>query len=100
MQLVDDTQAVKTMLTVRMNKIKGNWFLDLLDGIDYPGEVWGKKTIDVPLLSEFKLGALGTIGVTELKSFNADFSGRVLQVTFSAATIFSQDVNFDEGVAA
>jgi hypothetical protein len=98
--VAEDMTAIQVMTLCKMNQIQGDWFMDLREGIDYFGEVFGKKEADTALQSEFKLAALDVIGVTELKSFGADLTtGRTLRVSFNAATVFSQDVNFDENVA-
>lgn len=97
--VAEDLASIKVMLLCKLNQIQGDWFLDLNEGVDYFGEVFGKKDADTALQSEFKLAALDVIGVSELKSFAADLTtGRTLRITLNAATVFSQDVNFDENV--
>ncbi len=98
MVVVDDIQAIKTQLQVRLNLIRGNWFLDLNEGIDYHGSVFGKKKIDIELTSQFKQAILGTQGIDKLISFSAAFGeNRILEVRFKAVTVFGLPIT-DEDV--
>ena len=97
--VAEDQDSIKTMMTSKMNQIKGDWFLNLAEGLDYYGSILGKKEIDVELISEFKIAAINVVGVTELTEFDASFSGRDLRVQFAAGTIFSENVDFDENIS-
>lgn len=89
--LVDDEYAVRNQLRIDFNLVQGDWFLDLDEGIDYFGEVFGKKQIDNQLVDEFKLTAINATGVTSLKSFAVALdSDRMLSVDLSAYTEFSE----------
>jgi hypothetical protein len=96
-QLSSDTQAIATMLSTRLRMIQGEWFLNLLAGIDYFGSIFGKKKIDVEVSSELKIGILSVQGVVELTDFNLELTEREvnknnLECSFQVKTVFNQDV--------
>ena len=91
--IVSDVQAIKTQLQVRLNLVKGNWFLDLNEGLDYFGSILGKKQVDIELTSQFKRAILSTQGIDKLISFSAVFGdNRQLEVTFKAITVFGMPI--------
>jgi hypothetical protein len=95
--VAEDTTAIKTMLKCKLNQIKGDWFLDLNEGLDYFGAIWGKTSPDIEMDSEFKIGIKKVIGVTEISSFTSEIdSDRQLQVVFKIGTVFSQDIDSTE----
>ena len=94
--LVDDEYAVRNQMRVYFNLVQGDWFLDLDEGIDYLGEVFGKKQVDNQMIDEFKTTALDCVGVTSLKELEVDlYTDRNLAVTVKAYTEFSE---LDENV--
>ncbi len=87
--LLEDSEAIKSRLTIRLNEFLNDWFLDLNEGVDYFGEVFGKRTIDDTVEDQFKLVILNTVGVTGLTSIDFELqSDRDLIINFVAATIF------------
>ena len=87
--LVEDETAIGYQMRINFNLVKGDWFLDLDEGIDYFGEVFGKKKIDNQLIDEFKLTALDSVGVTSLKELTVELdSDRNLAVDLKAYTEF------------
>lgn len=92
--LAEDMQAIKVMLKQKLNLVKGNWFLDLNEGLDYFGAILGKNRVDTEMEAEFKIAIAEVIGVTELSAFSIEIDqDRHLQVVFTAGTIFSQDID-------
>lgn len=87
--LNEDSNAIGTMLQFALNKVKGDWFLDLNQGLDYFGAIFGKKKIDLELVSEFKIAITSVIGVTGIAAFEANITSRGLNINFRARTIFS-----------
>ncbi|MBT4265066.1 MAG: hypothetical protein HOD85_12745 [Deltaproteobacteria bacterium] len=89
-QTVEDGDAVGSQLRVDFNLCKGDYFLNLLEGIDYFGEVFGKKKIDNQLIDEFKLTAINATGIKALKEFTVELpTDRGLTVDIKAHTEFS-----------
>ena len=86
--LVSDKDAIRAQLQIRLNEFINDWFLDLNEGIDYFGEVFGVREITDSVESQFKNVILDTVSVTSIQSISFDLSDRLLIVTFSVATIF------------
>jgi len=89
--VVEDSSAIKEQLTIRLNEFLNDWFLDLNEGVDYFGEVFGVRTITDTVEDQFKLVILDTQGVTGLVSieFNLE-TDRLLTVDFVVSTIFGE----------
>jgi hypothetical protein len=93
----DDVQAIRDQLQIRLNLVRGNWFLDLEEGLDYFGAIYGKKQIDIELTAQFKQAILKTQGIDRLLSFSASFdSNRNLNIVFSAATVFGLPITNEQ----
>lgn len=87
--VVEDEDAIKEQLTVRLNEFLNDWFLDLDEGVDYFGEVFGQRTITDTVEDQFKLVILDTQGVTGLVSIDFNLqSDRQLVINFVCSTIF------------
>lgn len=87
--VVEDSSAIEEQLTIRLNEFINDWFLDLNEGVDYFGEVFGVKTITDTVEDQFKLVILDTQGVTGLLSIDFDLqSDRLLVINFVCTSIF------------
>ena len=87
----EDEETIRDQTEFRLQLIEGDWFLDLLEGIAYFTEVFGKKEIDDTLEDQFKLQILDTQGVTELLSISFDLDSiRTLNIDFVENTIFGE----------
>ena len=89
--VVEDEDAIKEQLTIRLNEFINDWFLDLNEGVDYFGEVFGKREITDTVEDQFKLVILDTQGVTGLISIDFDLqTDRQLAINFVVSTIFGE----------
>jgi len=89
--VVEDEEAIREQLTIRLNEFVNDWFLDLNEGVDYFGEVFGQRTITDTVEDQFKLVILDTQGVTGLISITFDLqSDRLLVIEFVVSTIFGE----------
>ena len=89
--VVEDEEAIKEQLTIRLNEFVNDWFLDLNEGVDYFGEVFGVRTITDTVEDQFKLVILDTQGVTGLVSIEFDLeTDRQLDISFVVSTIFGE----------
>ncbi len=87
--VVEDADAIKEQLTIRLNEFVNDWFLNLNEGIQYFEEVFGQRTITDTVENEFKLTILETQGVTGLLSIDFDLQlDRLLVINFVVSTIF------------
>ncbi|MHB8736320.1 MAG: hypothetical protein ACYC6M_13545 [Terriglobales bacterium] len=83
--LVGD-DAIAQHLRMRLRLVRGEWFLDLDAGTDYPGVIWKKGATDAQVAAELKRVILGTDGVAALRAFalTRDNTSRTATVTFDA----------------
>jgi len=96
--VVEDANAIKEQLTIRLNEFTNDWFLDLNEGVEYFEEVFGVREITDTVEDQFKLTILDTQGVTGLLSIDFDLqSDRDLAIEFVASTIFG-DIEFGTSV--
>jgi hypothetical protein len=89
--ILEDADAIRSQLEIRLNEFTNDWFLDLNEGVDYFGEVFGKREITDEVENQFKLVILDTQGVTGLDSITFDLDERTLDVAFVYNTIFGRD---------
>ena len=87
----EDADTIRDQTSFRLQLVEGDWFLDILEGIAYFTEVFGKKEIDDSMEDQFKLQILGTQGVTELLSIDFELdANRSLNIDFTENTIFGE----------
>lgn len=97
--LVEEDDQVAQNLLIRLRFFKGEWFLNVNDGIPYYQSILVKNPDGALVRSIFKEAILTTPDVTKLLSFTADLnvSPRQAEVDFTVATIFG-DVSVSGGV--
>lgn len=78
-------QAVLTGLEL----IRGEWFLDLTAGVDYPGQIIGEHQ-QADADSTIRAAILGVLGVTEIVSYSSTVTNRKLSVTATINTLYGQ----------
>jgi hypothetical protein len=98
--LVEGAEQVAQALEIRLNSLKGEWFLDRTYGVPYFDEVLGKPSVkassgdtsdDVASLDAvIRQEILGVAGVNKILSYRSsiDRANRVYSVTFAADTIY------------
>lgn len=88
--LLDSGQeAIQQNLYQRLKCYKGEWFLDLSDGVPYYQDILKKNPNPLTVDAALKTAILGTPGVLELTSFNLnlDTVTRTLYLDFIVDTI-------------
>lgn len=85
LQLVEGAECLAQQLRIRFRFLKGDWFLNLEEGIPYLEDILGKKTEVEQVSALFRLVVETTPGVDSVQFLNAtlDPSTRELSVSFS-----------------
>lgn len=96
--LLDDTDAIKQHLRIRLQFFLGEWFLDTRVGVPYFEQLLGQKPNDEVVRSIMRSVVLSTPGVTEMRDLTIDYDGasRNLAVAFTAVTDTGAILEFDE----
>lgn len=90
-------EAIKQNILQRLRAYKGEWFLNIEDGVPYFQDILKKNPNPRAVDGAFKVAILGTPGVTELTSFDLKYDTvtRGLKLSFSVNTI-EGSVDFSE----
>ena len=86
--LTEGREAIRQRLAMRLRLVKGEWFLNYLEGTDYFGQIFGKKT-EAQINAELVRVILTTEGVTGLVNpieFRLNRTRRILEVSFEVTT--------------
>lgn len=95
--LIQGADEVRQMLQTRLLTVRGEWFLNLLEGVPYYEDFF-KKQVNINIItSVLKKHIRETRGVLKLLEFNIDSitSDRLFSVNFS---VQSQDGNISTGI--
>lgn len=78
----DEAQGVAQAVVSRLRLLAGEWFLDLAEGTDYVGGVFGKYTKESydPVI---RARILGTEGVRSITSYESSIDGDTRRVTIA-----------------
>lgn len=89
-RFTEGLESVTQGIRVRIQKFKGEWFLDLLRGLPWYQDILGQKFSEIKTLSAFRTEILLTPGTLEITRLTAAFdrSTRVLDVDWQALTEF------------
>jgi len=92
--LAINDEAVKLLLLARLRLWLGEWFLDLSEGVDYDGSVFGKSQVDIEMRTEFMQIILDTPYIDEVTKLEIEIGSRSdsinnLKVYFEARTAFA-----------
>jgi len=77
----DDYQTLQE-IGIRLNFWRGEWFLDIQEGIQYLDEVFRKGANLFRVAALFKAEILEADGVSEIIEFSIDYNDRVLTIEF------------------
>lgn len=82
--------AVAQGIRIRLQLFKGEWFMDLEEGVPYFQDLLGHKFSETKARAAFRDSILAAPGVVELVTLNTIFEGstRTLRVQFEARTDF------------
>jgi len=91
-----NVESVEQHWRIRMQAVRGDWFLDLRVGIPYYEEVLVKNPNTAALRSIFHEASLQTPGIREITAFSLDLSAdRVLSVAIEGQTEELEDFSFE-----
>ena len=85
-------ELTRQKLEIRLKKIRGEWFVDGLDGVPYFQSVYGKNPKN-QVDAIFKSVIRNTQNITKITRFKSEVSeaeGRLYKLTFSAKTPFGE----------
>jgi len=84
--IIDDLDQIVQNCAIRLRFFLGEWFLNIQAGIPYYQDFFIKAPNQIRVESVLKQEILDTVGITELTSFDSDFSSslRKFSVSFSA----------------
>jgi len=80
----EELQAIAQHLTIRLRMFRGEWFLDVNQGVPYFQDILGKKGIGNVASILLKRVVEQTPGVVRVEDLNVDFNDRMLTVSFRA----------------
>jgi hypothetical protein len=95
---VQDSPATIQAVATRLRLFKGEWFLNLDDGVPWYQEILG-KSFNLPRVETIIRNRIReTEGVKELNEFSLRLasSTRLLTVSFKAATIYDDEFTDDD----
>lgn len=81
--LTSGDDAVRQHLQQRLRAFKGEWFLDLSDGVPYFQDILKKNPNPIVLDGVLKDVILSTPGVVELLTFELDYINSLRKLTLS-----------------
>jgi len=78
---------------------RGEWYLDITDGVPYYQDILLKAPDRITVESEIKAAIVETPGVTDLLSFDVEYENAIrrFRVVFSVKTIYG-DMDFEEEI--
>jgi len=88
LSLTEERDAIRQRLAMRLRLVRGEWFLNFLEGVDYYGQIWGKKTsaqIDAEL-TRVILTTDGVEGLVAPIEYLLNRTRRILEVAFEVTT--------------
>jgi hypothetical protein len=93
-QFVEDREAVRQQLETNIRQSKGDWFLNLDEGINHAGEdgIIGAKRVTPDIEAEFINTITGTFGVVELRNIEFLLENNVLSVNAAYLDEFSTEL--------
>jgi hypothetical protein len=87
--LANSSAAVAQNVITRLKLIKGEWFLDITAGTDWPKRILGRR--GAPSYDgEIRRVILGTTGVVSILSYSSTLNDRKLTVLATISTQYSQ----------
>lgn len=89
------TEAVAQGIRVRLGNFKGEWFLDLDDGMPWFQSILGERFREAEIREYFREAIAGAPGVTSIVSLEFAFSAqlRSLDVSWEVVTVFGDTVS-------
>jgi len=93
--VISDSNVIARNLESRLQMLKGEWILDTTYGYDFT-KVFGQRIVDLQIIeTTLKSYILATEGVVTINTFKLDYDGgdnRLLKLTFSVKTIYSDTI--------
>ena len=89
--LVEDSIQVSQAIEIRLNALKGEWFLNRDFGVAYFDDILGQKMVDKAAFDAVvKAAILEVDGVNIVLAYESSFdrANRVFSVSFTADTIY------------
>lgn len=87
--LINSPEAVGQAVQTRLRLLKGEWFLDVTEGMPWSTEVVGVRT-RATRDQAVKTRVLGTQGVTGIASYASQVTGRGFSVQMTIDTLYGQ----------
>lgn len=82
--------AVAQGIQIRLKSSRGEWFLDIEDGVPYYQDILGQKFNEIKIRTAFRDAILAAPGVNELTTLEVEFDRqtRELDVSWKVVTTF------------
>lgn len=94
--LVTEKDAIEQHLRSNLRGFRGEWFLNIEDGIPYYQDVFRKNQSPVVIDAIFKEAILKTTGVIELTEFDIKFDTETRKLILNfAVTTAEGDISFE-----
>jgi len=94
--LIDDNDELTQKIKIRLQFIKGEWFLNTNTGVDYYGLIWKKNPDIAEIDRHIKAEVLSINGITAFIEYtsNLDRVNRIFTVSFRVTSIYGDiDIN-------
>jgi hypothetical protein len=95
--LVEDIDQIAQNLAIRLRFVRGEWYLNILEGIPYYEYFFIKAPNEIQVESFLKDEIVNTRGIIEITSFSSTYDGntRKFGVNFSCQTL-SEEIRFEQ----
>lgn len=93
-------ESVAQALRIRLLTFRGEWFLDLDNGVPYYQDLLGQKFDQITAQAAFREAIVGTDNVDEILSLSTSFDGatRTLNVSWAVTTTFDSDATIEDSM--
>lgn len=96
-QLINAVDEVAQNLAIRLRFIRGEWYLNLLEGVPYYEFFFIKQPNQIQVESFLTEEIANTRGIEEILTFQSDYANRKFSVKFSCKAL-SQTIEIDMGL--